>query len=332
MDVKRWLKGPEFLWKDESSWVNQGDKKALELNEDNPEVKVTVTVIINKGDDEKIVPQILNRFLSWCRMLRVITWIIRWINMVRQSVNEGNAKFDRKVSIDSLSVGELKVVELKIIQAYQNIYFENKIKISNGITSHKMLERIGSLSPFIGSCEILRVGRRLEKSMLDESVTHPIILPKSGKVTELLIRWCHQKAAHTGTNITLNEIRSSGLYMIQGSSAVKKVISRCVICRRLRGRVGEQIMADLPHEKLKEEFPFTHCGVNIFGPFLIKDRRNTMKRYGALFTYLASCAIHIEMIKNMDTGSLYWHLEDLLVDVVIYEQFDAAILWDLRES
>ena len=41
--------------------------------------------------------------------------------MVRQSVNEGNDKFDRKASIDSLSVGELKVVELKIIQAYQNI-------------------------------------------------------------------------------------------------------------------------------------------------------------------------------------------------------------------
>ena len=27
--VKHWVKGPEFLWKDESSWVNQGDKEAL---------------------------------------------------------------------------------------------------------------------------------------------------------------------------------------------------------------------------------------------------------------------------------------------------------------
>ena len=81
------------------------------------------------------------------------------------------------------------------------------------------------------------------------------------------------------------------------------MISRCLTSRRLRGKDGEQIMADLPHDRLKEEPQFTHCGLDIFGPFLIKERRNTLKRYGALFTFLASRAIHIEMIKNMDTDS-----------------------------
>ena len=47
------------------------------------------------------------------------------------------------------------------------------------------------------------------------------------KVTALLIRWCHQKTAHSGRNITLNEIRSSRFWVMQGSSAVKKMISRC---------------------------------------------------------------------------------------------------------
>ena len=90
---------------------------------------------------------------------------------------------------------------------------------------------------------------------------------------------------------------------MQGNLAVKKVISSCVTCRRLRGRVGEQIMADLPHDRLKEELPFTHCGVNIYGPFLIREGRNTFKRYGALFTCLASRSIHIKMIKIMGTDS-----------------------------
>ena len=109
-------------------------------------------------------------------------------------------------------------------------------------------------------------------------------------------------------NIILNEIRSVGYWVMQGSSAVKNVISRCVICRRLRGRAGEQIMTNLLHERLKEEPPFTHCGVDIFGSFLIKERRNTLQRYGALFTYLASGAIHIKMIKNMDTDSFILEL------------------------
>ena len=41
----------------------------------------------------------------------------------------------------------------------------------------------------------------------------------------------------------------------------------------------------------------------MFGPFETKKRRNTLKRYGALFTCLASHAIHIEMTKSMDTES-----------------------------
>ena len=46
--VKRWVRGLKFLWKDESNWVNQGDKQTLELNEHDPEVKVTVKANINK--------------------------------------------------------------------------------------------------------------------------------------------------------------------------------------------------------------------------------------------------------------------------------------------
>ena len=35
----------------------------------------------------------------------------------------------------------------------------------------------------------------------------------------------------------------------------------------------------------------------------LSKKRKTLKRYGALFMCLASCAIHIEMIKNMGTDS-----------------------------
>ena len=149
--VKRWVTCPEFLWKDESSWVNSGDKETLEVNKDNPEVKKTATANINKVDDEETISQILNRFSSWYRILRVIAWVVRWVKILRQSVNKGNDNFERKVSINSLSVEELKKVELKIIRVYQNIYFENDIKTLKGITSHKMVERIGNLNPFIDS-------------------------------------------------------------------------------------------------------------------------------------------------------------------------------------
>ena len=62
-------------------------------------------------------------------------------------------------------------------------------------------------------------------------------------------------------------------------------------------------MADLPPDRTKEELPFTYCSVYMFGQFEIKERRITLKRYGAIFTCLASQAIHVEMMKTLETGS-----------------------------
>ena len=60
-------------------------------------------------------------------------------------------------------------------------------------------------------------------------------------------------------------------------------------------------MADVPQGRLKQEPPLTYCGVGMFGPVQTKEKRNTLKRYGALFICLVSRAIHIEMTKSIDT-------------------------------
>ena len=85
-------------------------------------------------------------------------------------------------------------------------------------------------------------------------------------------------AAHGGHGITLNQIRSSGYWIVGANSAVNNFIFRCVDCCRLRGRIGEQKMADLPACRSTETAPFTHCGVDIFGPFIVKQRRSEVKR------------------------------------------------------
>ena len=39
----------------------------------------------------------------------------------------------------------------------------------------------------------------------------------------------------------------------------------------------------------------------MFGPFIIKEGRKELKRYGAMFTCLASRAVHIEITNSMET-------------------------------
>ena len=60
-------------------------------------------------------------------------------------------------------------------------------------------------------------------------------------------------------------------------------------------------MGNLPACRSKEAAPFTHHGVDMFGPFAFRQRRSTVKRYGAMFTCMASRAVHIEVTFSLDT-------------------------------
>ena len=53
-------------------------------------------------------------------------------------------------------------------------------------------------------------------------------------------------------------------------------------------------MTDLPKERRSKEAPFTHCGVDLFGSFLLKDGQKEVERYGALYTCLSSRAGHMQ--------------------------------------
>lgn len=121
---------------------------------------------------------------------------------------------------------------------------------------------------------------------MSESLKNPIILPKSSHITSLVIACVHQITHHSDRGITLNELRTSGFWVINGNAMVRQFISRCVKCRYIRGATAEQKMADLPKSRLEPAPPFTHCGLDYFGPWCIKRGRSTVKRYGALFTCL----------------------------------------------
>ena len=119
----------------------------------------------------------------------------------------------------------------------------------------------------------------------------------------MIIRWCQVNAEHAGRGITLNELRQRGFFVINGNSRVRHVISKYVVCRRLRGKLSEQQMASLPTDILNAAPPFTYSAVDIFGPFWIKEGRKEIKRYGALFTCMASRAVHLECTHTLDTDS-----------------------------
>ena len=75
------------------------------------------------------------------------------------------------------------------------------------------------------------MGGRLKRSPLDELCIHPVfILPIEVHITQVIIEWCHGKIQHCCRGITLSELRSREIWINNGNSAVRTLISECIIC------------------------------------------------------------------------------------------------------
>ena len=189
-------------------------------------------------------------------------------------------------------VEALQKIQIQDCQSERNIARAKKFEIKRSSALYR-------LDPILDKNGLARLANSPE---FPEDFKHPVILPKKSFVVDLIICDAHEKVAHAGRGITLSALRNQ-YWIVNANSVVRHLISKCVVCRRLRSPVGEQKMADLPKERLTPAPPFTYCGVDYFGPFRIKEGRKELKRYGVLFTCLSSRAVHIEAANSLETNS-----------------------------
>ena len=71
--------------------------------------------------------------------------------------------------------------------------------------------------------------------------------------------------------------------------------------------IGEQKTADLPADRISAELPFTYVGLDMFGPFTVKQYRKKMKQCGIIFTCLSSRVMHLEVVQNMKQTHSFKH-------------------------
>lgn len=92
----------------------------------------------------------------------------------------------------------------------------------------------------------------------------------------------------------------------------KHLIHTCVQCTRMAEASTQQIMAELPHVRVRPAPPFQHVGVDMAGPYLVrpsqKVKMNTrsrdlplIKAWIAVFVCLTTRSIHLEPTEGMAT-------------------------------
>ena len=193
--------------------------------------------------------------------------------------------------------------EIVIVRFAQQQRFKAEIDaLSSGKSAVRKESPIYKLDPCLED-DLLRVGGRLSRAALPEEVKHPLILTKDQHISTLILRHIHQQLGHSGRNHTLSKLRRK-YWITKAPSAIRKVINDCWTCRLRTARAGEQKMADLPLERTLPDLPpFTSVGVDFFGPIEVKRGRSLCKRYGVIFTCLASRAVHLEVANSLDTDA-----------------------------
>lgn len=168
----------------------------------------------------------------------------------RRDINK-TTRLRRREGAQPISIQEMNDGEFVILKAVQH-----EFDLDTSPSSP-----LAKLDPYTDSNGVIRVGGRLNLSDVLGQVIHPTILPRTGHVTNLIIKH-FQKVQHQGRGMTTNEIRASGYWIVGAISVVPSAIRRCVTCRRLRGTVEEQRMAELPYDRLEPAPPFTNCAVD----------------------------------------------------------------------
>ena len=310
----RWTEGPSFIKQSEDNWPR--DPTVMEfIDENNEEIKqskLSSHMASQSGKDgsdhegKGVIDEYISYYSSWYQLKRSVAWMLRVKDYLRSKVHK--TSFDVKRTLDAEN---LRKAERAILRHVQQQCFPEEFKIlqENAKESKGQKCRIKKSSPLLRldprmwNDGLLHVGERLQHASVEEQTKHPIILPKTHHIVKLIVRHLHEASGYSRRECVLSSHRLQ-YWVIRGRVAVRQVLKDCVVCRKRSAAPSSQKMADFPEDRVhSEKPPFSYVGVDCFGPFMVKQGRSHVKRYGCIFTCLVVRAVHIEILHSLDTDS-----------------------------
>lgn len=296
----RWFNGPSFLRESEDKWpVLKGNN----LEETLEEMKVVHT------HNEIVVSPLFDstRFSNWNRMVRAVAYVLRFVKILKAKIS--------KVSVQTSPLTREELVQSRNL-IYRQAQFEgfpeemvilelNKIL---DVKDRRVIPKSSSLiscSPYLDEFGVLRVRGRIDlASNIPTDTKRPIIMPRKNLITRMLVGCYHRIYHHRNHETVVNEMRQK-FYVPKLRVLLKSFVTNdCQLCKNRRAKPEPPEEGNLPAGRMAIGFrPFTHTGIDYFGPFKIIQGRSEIKRWGVIFTCLTIRAIHIEIAYKLDTQS-----------------------------
>lgn len=194
-------------------------------------------------------------------------------------------------------MGEIKIIKVCQSQVFSDGHMGlqkgDKLKKSSHIVKWNPVVQDG----------ISKVGGRLHQSMSWTDVKHPVVLPKNHHISTLIFWHIHQGTGHSGRKYSRSKLRER-FWIPQADSAIRKILSKSVTCKKVSGKPGEQKMKNLPQHPLKpDKTPLTYrLGTDYVRPFEVK-RGQSRSRAVVYCSRLIVRAIHIDVAHSLSIDS-----------------------------
>lgn len=291
-DSSLWWAGPSFLLQDECLWPKPPNDLS---KQDLPELTYFVDQSNNSHipDNQTLVQQLTHKYSDFNRLQRIMAYIKRYIHNLKSK----NNKLTQWLSNQEIQSSLKCIVHNAQLEMFPDEY--SILKLGKSLP-HK--NRLISLSPFLDSDGIIRVGGRLNNSPYDYNVKHPILMCSKHHLTKIMFQNVHRKLLHAGPQLLLANIRQN-YWPLGGRNLSRVTVQKCVVCFRHKAQNLQPIMGQLPKSRSNLEFPFLNSSVDYAGPILIADRKGRgcrlIKSYICIFVCLAVKAVHLELVTDL---------------------------------
>ncbi|XP_044312751.1 uncharacterized protein LOC123037192 [Drosophila rhopaloa] len=276
-----WFRGPSFLRQDSSGWP-QPVPNSQDTNEELELRKATVLTCTDSGSKEDVFDEVINKFSSYRRILRVIAFVLRVFNRI---------KVNKKVNLVDVihtPATELQYAFKHIVSHIQQKTFFNEIQ---QLKENRILKpEFQKLNLFLaatngpnGSITLLRVGGRLAKAPISLDAKFPVLLPKNHCFTLKFVEYLHRHHMHAGPKALIGILRLQA-WIVNAREVVRKIVRRCTHCYHYKPRLMEQMMGSLLVDRFHSQRPFFVTGVDLCGPFSTSYRIRSKVPYK---TYMA---------------------------------------------
>ncbi|XP_046491845.1 uncharacterized protein [Neodiprion pinetum] len=296
--VQLWTFGPSWLSKPSVNWPSSSPRPEENIHLE--ERKGLSTHIATAKPLQ--IWDLVDRYSKLSTLLKVTS-------LCKRAANRFDAKTSSNHVNTSITVGPISTLELSDAQLFwtkvtQQAYFAEEIRQIETSSSLSRSHALSRLTPFIDSNGFLRVGGRLNHSLLSYDGKHPFILRRESSFSTLIIDHHHQLTLHGGPQLTLAKIRQR-YWILGGRVPIRMFIHRCVSCARHRATLSSQQMGQLPQSQVTQLRPFLHSGVDYAGPFSIRASRGrgakSCKGYIVFFICFTSSAVHLELVSDHTT-------------------------------